>query len=177
MKKAFHFAILGLLMSVTSAAAQTTTPPPSPSASPGPGSYDSLSVGNQKIALALFKAQVQPTLTLDEIAGLKQNSTGWRQVFKQMKAQRLVTEKNLGQVVSRFKNSLHSTGAVVSAANRSKGNAGDSGVSGDDKGLALHGNGGSSATSAGNSASSGRGNAYGQSGPSGNSGRGNGHVK
>ena len=204
MTKTIYFAAASLLVIAATAAAQTTTTPPaaSPSASPGPGSYDSLSIGNQKIALALFKAQVQPTppppgtapgvtppssptpLTLDEIATLKRSGTGWGQVFKQMKAQGLVTDKNLGQVVSRYNHASHASGPVVSAANRSKGNAGVSGddgpdtaVSGNDKSMSARGNGGSNAVSTGNSGSSGHGNAYGNSGSSGNSGRGNGRLK
>jgi hypothetical protein len=199
MTKTIHIAAATLLVFTATAAAQTTTPPPvvSPSASPGPGSYDTLSVGNQKIALALFKAQVQPTpppgvappssptpLTLDEIATLKRSGTGWGQVFKQMKAQGLVTEKNLGQVVSRYNHASHSSGAAVSAANRPSGNTVASGEDGahagdpgNDKSMFSRGNGGPAATSAGSSMSSGRGNAAGSGGSSGNSGRGNGHLK
>jgi len=202
MMNPIYFAAASLLVFTATAAAQTTTtttPAVSPSASPGPGSYDSLSVGNQKIALALFKAQVQPTapppgstpaptsptpLTLDEIATLKRSGTGWGQVFKQMKAQGLVTEKNLGQVVSRYNHASHSSGVAVSAANRPSENAvasGDDGIrrgdAGNDKSMLSRGNSGPGSTSAGNSMSSGRGNAFGNGGSSGNSGRGNGHLK
>ena len=83
---------------------------PRPSATPSPkGAFESLSPGNQKIARALFEAQktgsagttpVKP-LTLDEIAAKKQSGEGWGRVFKEMKVQGLVRDKNLGQVVSR----------------------------------------------------------------------------
>jgi len=57
----------------------------------------------QKIARALFEAQTGPTrLTPDQIVDMKKGGEGWGKVFKQMKEQRLLTEKNLGQVVSNF---------------------------------------------------------------------------
>jgi hypothetical protein len=65
-----------------------------------------LSPGDQKVARALFEAQStsksgsQP-LTLDQIAAMKSHE-GWGEIFKKMKSQGLVTEKNLGQVVSDF---------------------------------------------------------------------------
>ena len=75
----------------------------------GTGAFDKLSPGDQKIARALFEAQsttpsksgAATPLTLDQIAAKKQH-TGWGEIFKQMKAQGLVTDKNLGQVVSNF---------------------------------------------------------------------------
>lgn len=81
------------------------------------GSFQSLSPGNQKIARALFLAQ-QPSktgpapLSLDQIAALK-GSEGWGQVFKQMKTEGLVQDKNLGQVVSSYEHQVHS-GTVTS---------------------------------------------------------------
>jgi hypothetical protein len=71
------------------------------------GAFDKLSPGDQKVARALFEAQktnggVTP-LTLDQIAAKKKpGHSGWGEVFKQMKAQGLVTDKNLGQAVSNF---------------------------------------------------------------------------
>jgi hypothetical protein len=63
---------------------------------------------DQKIAQALFEAQTQNTgtnaskpLTLDEITAMKRHK-GWGEVFKDMKAKGLLTQKNLGQVVSDF---------------------------------------------------------------------------
>jgi len=75
----------------------------------GNGAFDKLSPGDQKIARALFEAQstTQNTsggaspLTLDQIAAKKKHE-GWGEIFKQMKAQGLVKDKNLGQVVSSF---------------------------------------------------------------------------
>jgi hypothetical protein len=75
----------------------------------GTGAFEKLSPGDQKIARALFEAQnTTPTksggatpLTLDQIAAKKKH-TGWGEIFKQMKGQGLVTDKNLGQAVSNF---------------------------------------------------------------------------
>ena len=95
-------------------AAVAQTPPPSSS-----GAFDKLSPGNQKIATALYKAQTTSTtatttpLTLDEIAAKKQSGQGWGRVFKDMKTQGLVQEKNLGQVISK---NNHSTKAAVTTA-------------------------------------------------------------
>jgi hypothetical protein len=76
------------------------------------GAYERLSPGNQKIAHALFDAQVAiavagPTsgvrkLTLDEIAAQRRGGQAWGQVFQGMKARGLLHESNLGQVVSRY---------------------------------------------------------------------------
>jgi len=70
------------------------------------GAFDKLSQGNQKIVDALFAAeQNNPNntkpLSRDDIAAMKQDGKGWGEVFKSMKAQGLVQEKNLGQVISR----------------------------------------------------------------------------
>jgi hypothetical protein len=112
-----------------------------------PSAYESLSIGNRKIARALFEAQKTETppagtdtsagsttttgtgttstsenLTLDQIAGLKQSGQGWGQVFKAMQARGLVTEKNLGQVVSRYgKQHSASRAETTTASNRPDG--------------------------------------------------------
>ena len=54
-------------------------------------------------------------LTLDQIAGMKQSGRGWGEIFKQMKAQGLVQEKNLGQVIS----GSHRTNTTTPAAKSS----------------------------------------------------------
>ena len=77
----------------------------------GGGAFSQLSPGQQKIARALFEAQPSSTapnapkpLTLDEIASKKkgQGQEGWGNVFKDMKKQGLVSQKNLGDVVSAY---------------------------------------------------------------------------
>lgn len=105
-------------------------PAPSGDGTANEGAFQALSPGGQKIARALFDAQKQPATdgagdtgstgeasataggggtettevagprSLDDIAAAKAAGTGWGQVFKEMKAEGLVTEKNLGQVIS-----------------------------------------------------------------------------
>ncbi len=99
--RVFSNGLLGVVLVVwfVPAWAQTT----------GTGAFAQLSPGNQKIAQALFEAQPKSTapnapntLTLDQIAAMKRGHEGWGEVFKQMKAQGLLTQKDLGQVVSGF---------------------------------------------------------------------------
>ena len=100
MKNAIHASRVVLAVAIAlgiavSAWAQTT----------GTGAFDKLSPGDQKIAQALFEAQKTnggtTPLTRDQIAA-KKGHTGWGEIFKQMKAQGLVTDKNLGEAVSKF---------------------------------------------------------------------------
>jgi len=85
--------LLAIFMFATAAGAQND------------GAFDALSPGNQKIARALFEAQskdsTETTLSADDIAAMKQSGKGWGQVFHEMKAEGLLQEKNLGQIVSR----------------------------------------------------------------------------
>ena len=46
-------------------------------------------------------------LTLDQIAALKLGGKCWGEVFEQMKAKGLVTEKNLGQVVKAYEEKVN----------------------------------------------------------------------
>src|SRR5437879_13101653 len=137
MGDASHVAAILLLFGAATADAQST--PPANAA----GAYQKLSPGNQKVARALFEAQTMPTtttttkgarktttpspsgapsagsangpkpLTLDQIAAMKQSGTGWEQVFRQMRAQGLVTDKNIGQVVTRYNQSSRPPSASV----------------------------------------------------------------
>ena len=112
MKRWIGLTLIGIVLTTGVAAAQQTTQPaqttPSTSTTTTTGTFDQLPPGEQKIARALFEAQKTSTdpkapksLTLDQIAAMK-DGKGWGEVFKEMKAQGLVTEKNLGQVVSNF---------------------------------------------------------------------------
>jgi hypothetical protein len=90
----------------------------------GTGVFAQLSPGQQKIAQALFEAQTKSTapnaptpLTLDQIAAKKQGHEGWGEVFKAMKTQGLLTQKNLGQVVSSFER-RHPEAAKLEKAER-----------------------------------------------------------
>jgi hypothetical protein len=90
--------LLGIFLATGVAAAQTAT---SPTTTSNTGAFDKLSPGNQKIARALYDAQTSKKLSTDDIAAMKQNGQGWGEVFRQMKSQGLLKEKNLGEVVSR----------------------------------------------------------------------------
>ena len=146
MGEASHVAALLLLFGVTTADAQMT-PPPAPA-----GAYQKLSPGHQKVARALFEAQTvsmtttttkagsKPTvaspstagaasgpapkpLTLDQIAAMKQQGSGWEHVFRQMRAQGLLTEKNIGQVMTRYNQSRPATSASVVTTGAARGGA------------------------------------------------------
>ena len=96
------------------------------------GAFDRLSPGNQQIARALFAAQTSGTpstgsaqqpatagqstpLTLDQIAAMKQSGKGWGEIFKSMKSQGLVQQKNLGQVVSAYRHQQQTSTTSVGA--------------------------------------------------------------
>ena len=73
--------------------------------------FDKLSLGNQKVAASLQQAQTPGTsptgspirpLTLQQIASKRLSGQSWGQIFREMKAQGLVQEKSLSQVVSRY---------------------------------------------------------------------------
>ena len=69
-----------------------------------PGLYDQLSSGNQKIAEALFQAQqgggATASWSIEDIALVKRQGSGWSNVFRRMKEDGLFLEKNLGQIIS-----------------------------------------------------------------------------
>lgn len=179
-------AFLTVVLVAAPAAAQTTTGSTSTSTSETTGSYDRLSTGNRKIARALFEAQkTEPgtgttNLTLDEIAAMKQSGQGWGQVFKEMQARGLVTDKNLGQAVSKYNHQQHaSRGETTTAGNRvtdshggGTGRNGDHDKSGHGVGHDRTGNsghGGSSANSGYGSVGSGHGSSSGHGGGHGKS--------
>ena len=60
------------------------------------------------IAHALFDAQSAPSVpsrkSFDEILFMGQHSSGWTQVFKQLKSEGLIQEQTLGHVVARWTN-------------------------------------------------------------------------
>ncbi len=104
MLRIFVITILSFMMLTSVAVAQSSNE----------GAFDKLSSGNQKIVNALFAAEQNTTppptklLSRDDIAAMKQDGKGWGGVFKSMKAQGLVQEKNLGQVVSQANHAAHS---------------------------------------------------------------------
>ncbi len=65
---------------------------------------------DSQIARALYDAQISDgsgpgaPKSLDEIVAMARQSSGWTQVFKQLKAEGLLEEQTLGQVVARWNN-------------------------------------------------------------------------
>jgi len=63
---------------------------------------------DSQIAYALYDAQrvldATPRKSLDEILVMAQQSSGWTQVFKQLKGEGLLEEQTLGHVVARWTN-------------------------------------------------------------------------
>lgn len=129
----------------TTTSTQTTTSNTSTTTTSNEGAFAKLSPGNQKIARALFEAQqrsgtsptsTQPTtqttsstttvpsgsssttsttLSLDDIAAMKQSGKGWGEIFHEMKAQGLVQAKNLGQLVSQASRQDHDVQTTTAA--------------------------------------------------------------
>ena len=139
MGEASHVAAILLLFGAATADAQVAPPPPAS------GAYQKLTPGNQKVARALFEAQTVPMtttttkagqpsvpspatapsasgangrkpLTLDQISAMKQNGSGWEYVFRQMHAQGLLTDKNIGQVMARHSQSRPPSASVVTTS-------------------------------------------------------------
>jgi hypothetical protein len=126
-----------LAATATGAAAQSPAPGATPDTTTA-GAFDRLSPGNQKIARAIYEAQqtgapapgdatprggtatAPKALTLDEIAARKQAGEGWGVIFKDLRTQGLVQDKNLGQAVSRanHRRATSTTGTVTTAGNR-----------------------------------------------------------
>jgi hypothetical protein len=169
------FFVLAMFLMADAAVAQT--PPPSPNA----GAFDTLSPGNQKIADALFDAQqtsaapgAPQLLSRDDIAAMKQSGKGWGVIFKDMKQQGLVTEKNLGKVVSGASRSASASSngtLITSGTGRTRVEGGSASA----QAGARAGVGGRGDDGAGGSVGSEHGNAYGRSGDgAGGSGRGGG---
>jgi len=110
--------VASVLTIATAAAAQVQTKSkvPAPSAPSGSHAYDKLSLGNQKVASALYQAQSSRAatikgsgsspaprpLSLEEISTRRRSGQPWGQIFRDMKAQGLVQERTLGQVVANY---------------------------------------------------------------------------
>ena len=77
--------------------------------------FDQLSPGNQKVARAIFEAQISSPpstsrrLTLDEIAAQKQSGRGWGPIFRRMQSEGRVQSKTLGQAIATFNDRHHLT--------------------------------------------------------------------
>lgn len=112
-------AALMLLFGATTATAQTTHP-----VTPA-GAYEAMSPANQNVARALHEAQSltpvpsgtsRKLLTLEQIAAMKRNSTGWAHVFQEMqKKGLLLKDKTLAEIVNRHN---HTARPMATSANR-----------------------------------------------------------
>jgi hypothetical protein len=162
------------------AEAQTVSPAGSTA-----GAFDKLSPGNQKIADALFEAQQTSTapgapkpLSRDEIATMKLGGKGWGVVFKDMKQQGLVTDKNLGQAVSRFNHEQHFSSPSASGTQITTGTGRTFVVGGrDNAGASGHGVAGGDADHGSASTGATGGSERGGSGAAHGAGAGSGHGK
>jgi len=105
-----------LLLGATGAFAEppsASTPAPAATSVPVSSTYESLSPGNKRIAVALFEAQkssaqtVTP-LTLDQIAQERRSGKSWGDVFQTMKSQGLIDAETLAQVLGRYNRARHS---------------------------------------------------------------------
>lgn len=114
------FAALMLLFGATTAAAQTSHPATA-------SAYEAMSPGNQNVARALHEAQAltpqnggapRKPLSLEQIATMKKNSSGWGYVFKEMQRRGLLLkDKTLAEIVSRYNQTSR---PVATSANRAK---------------------------------------------------------
>ncbi|MFQ5899327.1 MAG: hypothetical protein ACE5JN_13940 [Candidatus Methylomirabilia bacterium] len=107
-------ALLGVALSAGIAAAQSATPTvqrgmragTTPEANLHEGAFVELSPGNQKIARELFAVQkakgevTTATLSLDDIAAMKEEGRRWGEIIQKMLAQGLIQRKKLDRVVS-----------------------------------------------------------------------------
>jgi hypothetical protein len=72
------------------------------------GAYERLSPHNQKVAVALYEAQVAVApgtprrLSLQEIAARRQSGQAWDEILTELKARGLVKADSVGQVVARY---------------------------------------------------------------------------
>jgi hypothetical protein len=120
-------ALAGFLLLLGAMSAPPTSVQPASVA----GAYERMSPGNQRIARALFEAQAPAflpaatagarpraprILTLDQIAAQKESGQGWGQVFQTMRADGLLRETNLAQVMRRYDHRRHASVVAVSAS-------------------------------------------------------------
>ena len=108
MYRTLKFGMAAALMLAGKVLAQSTLPAANDT-STGAGTtetslYNQLSPGNQKIAVALFQAQqgggATASWSIEDTALVKRQGAGWGNVFRRMKEDGLVLEKNLGQIIS-----------------------------------------------------------------------------
>ncbi len=124
--------VVSALTIFTTAGAQVQTKPKPPAAPAASRAYDKLSLGNQKVASALYQAQTSAVaaitvngsssaskpLTLEQIAAKRRGGQAWGQIFRDMKAQGLVRERTLGQVVANYLQAADAPPGMVASDNK-----------------------------------------------------------
>lgn len=140
---------VGVVVMALVSGAQAQTKPTAPGTPGARGAFDKLSLGNQKVAAALYYAQsprgangVIPAsrrLTLEELASKRGRGQTWNAIFRELKGQGLVQEKTLGQVVARYQQTLDTTsGLLASDVSEVRSSAYEAGANGS-AGGAVHG--------------------------------------
>jgi len=121
--------VVSVLTIATTTGAQVQPKPRAPAAPTTSRAYDKLSLGNQKVASALYQAQssvvaavaangsspASRPLTLEEIATKRRGGQAWGQIFRDMKAHGLVHERTLGQVVANYLQAVDAPPAMVAS--------------------------------------------------------------
>ena len=148
MGDASHVAAILLLFGVTTADAQIAPPPPASGVyqklSPGNQKvaralFEAQTVPMTPTTTKTTTSAAEPVtapasqstkgtngpkpLTLDQIAAMKQQGAGWEHVFRQMRAQGLLADKSLGQVMTRHNQSRLPSASVVTATTGARGGA------------------------------------------------------
>lgn len=118
-----HLLTVSVVVIALVSGAQAQTKPTAPATPVARGAFDKLSLGNQKVAAALYYAQsprsasgtthASRRLTLEEIATKRGRGQTWGQIFRDMKAQGLVHERTLGQVVARYQQTQDMTPGLL----------------------------------------------------------------
>jgi hypothetical protein len=134
--------VVSLLTMSATTCAQAQTKPKEPTTT---SAFHKLSLGNQKVAAALFQAQrsvvvalrargltpASRPLALEEIAARRRGGEAWGKIFREMKALGLVQDKSLGQVVAKYQQTADAPLGVVASDNSGGGsNAPETGSNG-----------------------------------------------
>ena len=105
--------LVGIFLGIVVTAQTKMTPRPVATSTVSDGAYNKLLFGDQRTVHALYAAQQHalgntssPTrpegLSLDGIAAMKPDGSGWSYVFDAMKSRGLIQEKNLGHVIRQY---------------------------------------------------------------------------
>lgn len=110
-----------LILSAFSAALLAAAPGFAQDATSNEGAYEALSPGNQKIASAIYDANLQAqandssveSLSQDDIAAMKGDG-GWGKTYNELYAKGEVSYRNLGQAISAYNHSVKAASATSS---------------------------------------------------------------